>query len=196
MLTAEDNLRLAYQYTEKWSEVQRVGSAAKVGIGGDDALKFAAKHLNEARRLDPNVRITIDHDGKPETWTLDQITARNLYQGTLGASGFDRSKFDFEDKQLMRMHDDIFEEAINSLRKAVQYDPQPHYYAYLARLLTRMYRREDALEAVQKALSSDPTNFDANTVLNSIESNPNCGVRPKKSWFGSLDDEQVRTSYI
>jgi tetratricopeptide (TPR) repeat protein len=158
------HLQLAYNYHEKYIEVLiKSGQSHEL----EEQLRFAGKHLADARTHDPAAVLSVPNkDGSTRKLSVDQLSAKILYsEGTWFAAH----------------HSDISKvrQGCAALEKAIAYDPSiPEFFVALSKTYAELNRRDDALVAARRAIELNPSEFKAHQIVDKMEANPNIAVQP------------------
>jgi tetratricopeptide (TPR) repeat protein len=153
---AEQHLRSALQALQRYADTESRREA-------DDTLKAAAKHIAQARELDPKVQASTNGSG---LHSVDSVSALALYcEATHRLAIKEISKRELS-------------ECASILERSVQYAPRAHTYLALAKCKARQFQRNEAISAAKKALEYDPDYQPARQALDKLEAHPQIGERP------------------
>ncbi len=169
---AVEDMRLARSYLDDWYD--------KKGPQRD-ALSFAAKYIEQARRKDANAILVTERDGQEMTYTQDELSGVALF-------------YEAQMHRTKQAPPEALKRAAEALRKAIAYAPYSiQYRALLADVYLDLYDKPSALAIAQEAVQTSPKNLDARKLLDRIEAAPSPsppGVMETNPWmlaaFGAL----------
>jgi tetratricopeptide (TPR) repeat protein len=136
-------------------------------------LGYAAEDVVKARDLDPNAEIAVKdkHEGII-TITVDTMTARLLFvEGQMSIGTY--------------LSEEEIRKGIETLKHHLVFRPYHAFaYALLAKAYTRIFERQNALDAIAKAIELDPNDLDIRTIRDDL-ADPIIGV-PKPKEYPTL----------
>lgn len=179
--TAEDDAKLARSFLDDawnyWDKIDHISI---------DTINRAAHYIERARSKDPSVKVEKTYKKQTKMVSLDDMAGEALfleaneyvrkgdfYANLSESHGFSRFS------RYTRHGANLTSHARDVLLKAIAYQPdKPHYYRTLAQVYSRLYEREKAIEALQRALEISPHNIDTRKALDLYLENPRQGTEP------------------
>jgi tetratricopeptide (TPR) repeat protein len=131
-------------------------------------LGYAAQDVVNARDLDPEAEIIVkDKTQGIITFTVDTMTARLLFvEGQMSIGTY--------------LSEEEIRKGIETLKHHLVFRPYHAFaYALLAKAYTRVYERQNALDAIAKAIELDPNDIEIRKIRDDL-ANPIIGVPEPK----------------
>jgi tetratricopeptide (TPR) repeat protein len=165
---AQEKLKIAHQYLKTYLDEK--------GENASRTLEFASRYVAEARLLDPNASIQVEHpNGKLYTYTVNEDNATVLYWQGFEQFHEGKLQHQLENRAARR----CFLQAREAIEKAIKLDAGVSlYHKALAEALLELHERQQALAVARKALEAFPDNFELRKFVDTTEANRTAGIPP------------------